>query len=551
MADTPALRKARGAFFTPPELSRFVADWAVRSADDRVLEPSCGEAEFLVAAGARFRALGAGDLVAGGRLQGVELHPASAATAAERLRRAGISAEIEVADFFDVAPAPRFDAVIGNPPYVRYQQFSGAARRKGLEAALSQGVRLTGLASAWAPFTVHAARFLNPRGRLGLVLPAELLTVNYAAPLREFLLRRFARVRLIAFETRVFPEVLEEVVLLLAEGSGGAAGFELVHLRGVDELATVDGETPDAWTPEHAEAKWTAALLNEPDSAEYHALVDGASLAPLSTWGETYLGGVTGANTYFALTREAVNALALDDGELVPISPPGSRHFGGVSFTRDDWRRLADAGARTLLFRPDPARLSDAAARYVQAGERDGVHHAYKCRIRDPWWRVPLVRVPDLFLTYMSHLHPRMVSNHAGVHHLNSVHGVALRNDVRAIGRRLLPLAALNTITLLSAELVGRAYGGGILKLEPREASRWIVPSAELVTRAAEGLDSVRAAASANPSMTLDEIVCRVDRVLLESDLGVSADVLHRLRGARAALVKRRTSRAGGARAAR
>src|SRR6185295_18716215 len=101
-----------------------------------------------------------------------------------------------------------------------YQSFTGLSRAKALAAALSQGVRLGGLASSWAAFVIHAASFLKPDGRLGLVLPAELLSVNYAAPIRSYLMRRFASVRLVVFEELVFPDVLEEVVLLLAEGEG-------------------------------------------------------------------------------------------------------------------------------------------------------------------------------------------------------------------------------------------------------------------------------------------------------------------------------------------
>jgi len=56
---------------------------------------------------------------------------------------ARFSAHIHVADFFDFQAPPKYDAVIGNPPYIRYQDFAGFARAKGLEAALAQGVRLT------------------------------------------------------------------------------------------------------------------------------------------------------------------------------------------------------------------------------------------------------------------------------------------------------------------------------------------------------------------------------------------------------------------------
>jgi adenine-specific DNA-methyltransferase len=59
-ADTAELRKARGAFFTPQEVADFLTGWAIRTSDDLVLEPSCGEAVFLLSAGRRLSCLGSG-----------------------------------------------------------------------------------------------------------------------------------------------------------------------------------------------------------------------------------------------------------------------------------------------------------------------------------------------------------------------------------------------------------------------------------------------------------------------------------------------------------
>jgi adenine-specific DNA-methyltransferase len=111
-----------------------------------------------------------------------------------------VDGRVKVGDFFTVEPTGSYDAVIGKPPYVRYQNFSGEARACSREAAVRAGVSISGLASSWAAFTVHAALFLTKGGRLGLVLPAELLMVNYAAEVRRFLMQRFARVDLVLFE---------------------------------------------------------------------------------------------------------------------------------------------------------------------------------------------------------------------------------------------------------------------------------------------------------------------------------------------------------------
>lgn len=546
MSDTPALRKARGAFFTPTELSRFIAEWAVRSANDTVLEPSCGEAGFLLQAGSQIAKYGVPRRGFHDHLHGIEIHRASAEVASAVLSAEGFGSDIKIADFFDVPPNPVYDAVIGNPPYVRYQDFAGKARMKGLQAALAQGVRLTGLANSWAAFVIHAAQFLKPSGRLGLILPAELLTVNYAAQVRRFLLERFQKVRLVMFDSRVFPGVLQEVVLLLAEGTGGAPSFELYQSRDVNDLARVDKGEWTAFAPKTGE-KWTPALLPSSAVSVYRDLSTGNGFSSLIEWGETYLGAVTGNNNYFALSKEKITDLALSPKELIAISPPGSRHLRSLRFSQKAWEALENDGARCYLFAPYVKKPSAAACRYIEEGEKFDVQKAYKCRSRSPWWRVPTVSVPDLFFTYMNHDRPRLITNEANAHHLNSVFGILLKPELRALGREWLPLASLNSVTILGAEIVGRAYGGGLLKLEPKEADILPMPSQALLDSAASGLDRVR------PLLVqplrqgdLAQAIEIVDRVMLEEQLGVSRAKIELLRRARDALFFRRKQRSKG-----
>ena len=146
--DTNELRKARGAFFTPPEIARYVVDWALRSSSDKVLEPSCGEASFLIEAGRALRKMGNADLFLSDQLNGIEIHAASAAQAKTILASSGFDARILVSDFFECKAKPQYDAVVGNPPYVRYQQHAGAARLKSLEAALGEAETVK---AVWKP----------------------------------------------------------------------------------------------------------------------------------------------------------------------------------------------------------------------------------------------------------------------------------------------------------------------------------------------------------------------------------------------------------------
>ncbi|WP_247352721.1 MULTISPECIES: N-6 DNA methylase [unclassified Bradyrhizobium] len=543
-------QKARGAFYTPPEISQFLVDWAVRHKGDLVLEPSCGDAAFLVPAGERLRHLGAPRRALPNQLQGVEIHKASVEEAEERLEEEGVSATIVHSDFFDCEPRPVFDAVVGNPPFIRYQSFSGEARAKSLRVALAHGVRLTALASSWAAFVIHASEFLKDTGRLGMVLPAELLSVSYASEVRRFLLNRFASVRLVVFDHLVFPGVTAEVILLLAEGRGKAKSFEVMQLRDLESLSELNGPGSIDFLPSGGE-KWTPALISNEAFRVYRELTCQGAFGRLVDWGETYLGNVTGNNGYFTLTAEQVETLKLGTRDILKISPPGSRHLKGLTFSDRAWKEMSNRGARCYMFAPQGEELSAAARAYIRDGEKKKVQRAYKCSNRTPWWRVPQVAKPDILFSYMNHDHPRLVTNDAGISILNSLYGLKLKDQLRDLGKTLLPIACLNSLTLLGSEVVGRAYGGGLLKHEPREADLLPAPSPKALGEIGEELTFLKPQlATALRSNDLSAAVRLVDSVVLTKHMQVDEVELQGLRAARELLFNRRVSRAASARVA-
>ena len=541
-ADTRDARKARGAFFTPEPITRFVATWALRTCSDAVLEPSAGDAAFLVEAVQRLREL-ANDSASIPTVAGVEIHGPTARSARERVLAAGGAPQIDVGDFFEVEPTRRYDAVIGNPPYIRFQDFSGPARSRARAAALSGGVALSGLASSWAAFVVHSTSFLVDGGRLGLVLPAELLSVNYASSVRKFLFDHFESVELVLFDRQVFPEAEADVVLLLADGYdlGPTEHAKIYQTSDASTLASLG--LPLTWVPEDPAAKWTAATI-DPDAAEpLRTLTARGHFCHLEAWGATTLGMVTGNNKYFALSPARATELGIGEDDLLLLSPPGSAHLRGLSLTKRALDMLGEQGSATWLFRPD-VEHGAAAGEYISAGEAAGVHLAYKCQVRKPWYRVPLVAPADLLLTCMNADTPRLTTNSAGAHHLNSVHGVYLDPGLRTLGRSLLPLASLNSVTLLNAEMVGRSYGGGVLKIEPREADRWAMPSPALIEERAAELRAVRTKVSR--SLQAGELARAV--ALVDDALGLEALVpgvvaLDSVRAAREKLANRRKLR--------
>lgn len=538
LSDSLAQRKDRGAFFTPHPIAKFLVDWAIRTDGDNVLEPSCGDAIFLQQLASLEHH--------SGRVVGVELHPESAKRAKSMLQSAGSNARVIEGDFFEFNEYGGFDAVVGNPPFIRYQQFSGKSRARALEVSLRAGVPLTNLSSSWAPFVVHSAFQLKRGGRMGLVLPAELLSVNYAAGVRKFLLDHFRSIGLVLFEEQLFVDALEDVVLLLADGFDpiGKLDTRQMSLWPIEGLNQLDRlPVSREWSPPSRSAKWSTALLSSEGLSALNESVGHPSQTTLGSWGKTTLGAVTGNNRYFAMSPKRARELGLRDSDLLPLSPPGSRHLRHLTYTAGDHKSLSIIGSQTLLFRPS-ARLSAAAKRYIQDGERTGVDLAYKCRVRSPWWQVPYLEAPDIFLTYMNAEAMHLSTNRARVHHLNSVHGIYLHPQLRRIGRDLLPLACLNSLTLLSAETHGRAYGGGMLKVEPGEASRICVPSPEVISAASKELSNARSrVTSALASGQLVEATALVDSIILETASGIAPERIRAIQEGLISLRERRRVR--------
>lgn len=543
--DTPSYRKARGAFFTPPAIADYLAEWAVegdRSAS--VMDPTCGEAVFLEAAGRRLVDLGATPEQLREQVRGVDLHSASVEAAASLLRKQGLDGSFTISDFFALstpdkldAELPFVDAIIGNPPFVRYQQHVGVERKQAQLAALEQGVRLSGLASSWAALVVHACGFLKPEGRLAMVLPTELLYTGYAEPIRAWLKRRFKAVHLVTFERLQFDDATEKVVLVLARGSGGCNAFSLVPVEDAEDLRSIR-----MFGPMHlsvappAQGKWTDLLLPVQQRQVYDRVVE-EHFVPLATYGSPTLGTVTGANDYFCISEDTRVEYGIDERHLTKISPPGTKHFSGTTFSKHDWEQLRDEGAAVWLLQvhddepgwqeaPENAGL----VAYLQHGLAIKVDEAYKCRIREPWYRPPAVPIPDLFFTYMSHRYPRLITNAIGAGFVNSMHGVTLSRESPREAKRALPFLALSAATMLGAEIHGRSYGGGILKMEPREAAELPLPKPEILMEAWGRIKPERAKLERQLEQGLWTGVAKhVDEALLVGACGISRHAVQQL----------------------
>jgi hypothetical protein len=519
-------QKAFGAFYTAQHVADFLVSWALRDEADVVCDPSFGGGVFLEAAATRLTALGG----SAETVYGVELDQnVHARISRELAEQYDIPAtNLLWRDFFAVQPGdvPPLDVLIGNPPFIRFQRFAGESRQRALARCAEQGVQVNQLASSWTGFVVHGTALLQAGGRLAMVIPAELLHAPYARPVLAYVAEHFARAGIMTFNAPLFADLSQDTLLLVAEGKGGKTEV----LEWQDLASDADLDKP------HETKKLAVSPFISGQRRLRHHLIDEKALElythltqhtrSLADVADVGIGYVSGANHFFHVDAQTKEHWQLPAAVLAP-AVYRAKAFAGLQFTAADWQAAqGDAGWLLRLENMDALTSTEKAKveAYLEHGLVQNVHQGYKCRHRNPWYVVPHVRVPDGFLSYMSGLRPQIVTNAAGAVAPNTLHLVRLKPDA---GVSMAAVTALwqTSLTALSVELEGHALGGGMLKLEPREAGRVrLAKVAKKLEPLAQELDAMF---RANQD---DEARALADEVILRQGLGLSEEDCQLLR---------------------
>jgi hypothetical protein len=546
--DARAKRKALGAYYTPPELADALVRWAVDAGTARVLDPSYGDGRFLRSAIDRYRELGVS--APHRRVFGAELDD-SAVQRASALRAEVPAGNLVASDFFatdlDSWDGGRFDAIVGNPPYVRHHLLSAESKRLAQLHARRVGVALSERADAWAYFCAALMDYLEPSGRLALLLPGAVLHAEYALPLLHALSKARGRVRLIRVQQRLFEEVSERTVVLLIDGRRASAGVEYREVADIKELDAVLGGRRtgssgwrssdtlggDAVADPALRLRTRLRWFVSQDVADiWERVTELPDVKSLGEIAKVRIGVVTGANKFFVLDAESAEEMRGKGVDTVPIVSRGS-WLKTVRWTEADQKLRSGKPSELLVIEPR-ARVRKALREAMEEAEEQRVHKRHHCELREPWYSLSDWRAPGLFLPYMGASPPRLVINKAGATCTNAIHRVDLKKGQP--GTAAVAAASWTALYRLSAELVGRSYGAGVLKLEPNEAVQLCLP---IASPAAENLIQIDRAFRKGGAVLAEEMA---DRLLLEGHLGLGADDILALRKACDELQRRRCS---------
>ncbi len=453
----PEERHQLGQFYTPLWVCEFITRWCIRSPDDVVLDPGVGSGGFLLQAYRRLFELKRGEkdlrLVRPsdheqilGQLYALDINPFPAHLSAmgvsiKNIRVPSTKLNVLVSDFFRLQPGqrvltpykvktivreeerevvmPKFDAVIGNPPYTRWteipEETQGLIRKRlgklmkkyGLTPQVSRGVE-PGIYTYWI---MHATDFLKEGGRLGMIISNTWLQTDYGIGFGNFLLDNFRVKAITDVALRLFKDALVTTCIVLAEKESDKEKrleneVAFVHIPGEVEGADVDnllGAIETGRSEKYTvrlvkqrelprEQKWIDMFFETVDVSEHPLMTTLGELFEPSYGNVVYLyltstgriRGVRnpGSSEFHYLSPSKIKEFGLDKWAypnaplkeaLIYPAITSARQTNFFTFSEEDWEEMRKSDEKCYMFIGHKPRmdLPEEVENYIKWGETE------------------------------------------------------------------------------------------------------------------------------------------------------------------------------------
>ena len=523
-------QKLRGAYYTPPAIASFILHWGINgSTNADILEPSCGDGVFLEQM--------AKEHMLFHHATAVEYESAEA----DKARAIGLhDSDVINADFhqYCLNTEQRFDLVVGNPPFIRYQYYDEGQQELAGQIFKKAELKRSKLTNAWVTFVVGCSLLLKEHGKMGFVIPSELLQVTYAQQLRKYLATSFNKINIVSFENLVFEEIQQEVVLLLCERTGtGEHLIEHVEVKDAEALQQLDPhrlKLPTKQIDFHAD-KWTYYFLDNEELAFLNK-VRSTDMPSIGKYANVEVGITTGSNGYFTVPQSVVELYQLQQYARPMVGR--SVQVNSLCFSKKDWQQNLSKGAKAnlLIFTPGAKENgNDGTKAYIENGEQQGINEGYKTSIRDDWYVIPSIKLSQALFLRRNNLYPKFVLNEAKAYTTDTMHRVFIKDGVN---HKAFVVSYYNSLSFAFAEILGRNFGGGVLELMPSEVEGIYLPYREENSVLFDKVDQM-----VRKKKTADEILDFTDRELLINGMGFTEEEIKLARSIWHKLMSRRLNR--------
>lgn len=400
-----------GQYFTKYEVADFMCAWACRGAAS-VLDPAVGNSVFLKYA---------------------RTHNASCSLT-------GFEIDREILDYFG-NPAgadiinddyllrdweKKYDAIICNPPYSRFQAVEN--RNEVLKVIYEHtGEKYSGYTNLYTLFLLKSIYQLSDKGRLAYIIPSEFMNSKYGTAIKQLLINKKLLRAIINFKNdheMFFNATTTCCLILLDHEEKEQVCF--YNLQSVDDLTLNILEEGNSrvsrvgYDQLTASEKWRL-FINQEHIATFNNLV------PVSHFCRVSRGIATGANDFFCFTRARAKAKGIPERYLSKCICH-SADVKTLVFTSADYEKLAEEGKAVYLLDISIEDCETIKA-YINEGIVAGVNKKHLPSCRTPWYSMEQKAVAPIWVSSACRNGIKFVRNLAGAKSLTTFHSVFVHGD--------------------------------------------------------------------------------------------------------------------------
>lgn len=456
---TARQRREHGATYTPAPIVDAMVEWAHKqiSTPSRIVDPGAGSGRFLIAAARRFPDA---ELVA------VDVDPLATIMLRANAAVNGLADRLTVhlIDYRSLTlPAVTGPTLfIGNPPYVRHHDIGLQWKTWFADKASHFGFRASKLAGLHIHFFFKTRELARPGDYGAFVTAAEWLDVNYGSALRGLLADGLGgtAVHVVDPKAQPFSDALTTAAITCFRIGRRPAEIAMGVAGSLNDLAPL-GRGRVVAADELAGARKWSCFLREQRRAP-------AGFIELGELFRVHRGQVTGANAVWIDNAAARNL----PKRCKPFTVTRARELfaaGAALSSTTGLSRVVDLPADLDTLN---AGERQAVQCFLAWAKRQGAHKSYVATHRRAWWSVGLRAPAPILCTYMARHPPAFVYNAVSARHINIAHGLYPRDP---LGEAVLT-AIVAWLRGHMSIAGGRTYAGGLVKFEPKELERVLLP---------------------------------------------------------------------------
>lgn len=497
-----------GSFYTPPVISDFVCKLILsRIEADKieVLEPSAGDGSFVHSLEKENLKIGKEFFLTAIDIDESELKKIS-------IKDNTVSLELIKSDFLDFQKKvnKKYDLIIGNPPYIKRSLLSDSQINLCNELNDEFNLDSRAIKNIWPSFLLSSIKLLNDSGLFAFVLPAEIMQVKYAKPIREILTKCFERVEIITFNELLFKACKgQDTVVVIGEKK--TKSEHGVYFYNVNDVTNLD-EIELCFEKHDAESnlKWTSHILDSEELSFLNSITKGMPI--ISDICTSKTGIVSAANNFFIISNSLKESLGIPNQFLKPIIQKSSFLNKDIIIDNNFIEELSSKDITCYLLDLNNLNVDEFPnlKKYIQKGELDKLNLRYKMLNREIWYNIPHISLPAPILFFKrSHFYPKLVKNESLIYATDSAYYVTPKGNFSAQG---IVASFYNSVTLIMAEIQGRYYGGGVLELTPSEFKSLPIPYIDIEISELDKINSMFV-----NNLSIEEICSYNDKRLLKS----------------------------------